>query len=327
MSTPATIERTTPAASEEDPQVSTGQPGASAAQESSADPTQASGAASEEPESRGPGPDYFRQAFQNLRGQTQSSAPQAPPASPGPAQEPERSASPSPDKVQTSAEDAGATSTVQPRQQVKPATQADQPKLITLTPEEFQRQVQAESDRKIAKIRKDEEARQAREQEVELRRTNPFEYARRMEQQEADQQAAQQKIDELNTTLSQQISLYDRHILDPLMNALPSDDARNTVITSVKEPGIPGRAKIAQGALKALESHWKDEGAKTARTRLMNDQSFVKEILARYGGQRTEPDPTPSLAVSSAPAPADENGTMNNWMRSGAAAQRQVTGR
>ncbi len=325
MSTSATIESATPAAST-DEQVSTGQPGASAAQESTADPTQVSSAASEEPESRGP--DLIREAFARLRGvttQTQSSAPQAPPASPGPAQESERSGA-NPAEVQPSAEDAGAVSTApQPRQQGEPSTQQIPPGTVVLTETELARRIQAESDRKLAKIQRDEEAKREREKEVELRENNPYAYARLMAEREAEQEAARAEIEKLNGQLNEQITLYDRNVLDPLVTRLP-DAVRKQVLEGAGE-GIPGRGKIAQGALKVLEEHWKTEGAKTARTRLMKDESFIKEVLARHGGMRIEPDSTPSLPASSTPAPTDENGTMNNFMRMGAAATRQVTGR
>jgi len=195
-----------------------------------------------------------------------------------------------------------------------------------MTEEEFNRRVQAESDRKIARARRDEEIKRSRDEEVELRRNKPFEYARLMEDREAELEATKRRTIELNGMLETNTLDYDRNVLDPLMLSLP-EPVRVQIISSVSEQGIPGRAKIAQGALAALEKLWKDEGAKTARTRLAADPAFVKEILARHGGQRVEPDSSPSLPASAGQGPVSENDAMNGFMRFGAAAARQTSGR
>jgi hypothetical protein len=322
VSVPA-AERTTPAATQGEPQ-SPDQSGASAGPEGNVDPTQTSSAAGEEQESRGP--DYFREAFMRTRGFVQSAAPQAPPVSAGPVQESERTTG-DPQAVPPSAEDASTTpATVLPRQREKPARTDAKPNVLTLTPEEYDRRVQSETDRRLAKMRADEQTRAEQERERQLRDENPYEYVRLLKDKEAELAAAHQRTAEIRTTLDQQIGLYDRRILDPIVGALPAE-VRQKIIESVTEDGIPGREKIAKGALKALQDHWLQEGAKTARQRLAADQTFVKEILARYGGQREEPDTTRGMPVSSSPRPGNENTAVNDFIRQGAWATRQVSGR
>jgi hypothetical protein len=63
--------------------------------------------------------------------------------------------------------------------------------------------------------------------------------------------------------LDQQIHIYDRAVLDTFVGELPPEH-RKRVIESVTEDGIPGRTKVAQGALKALKEQWLQEGARTA---------------------------------------------------------------
>jgi hypothetical protein len=321
VSVPAAV-RTTPAAPQDGSESSV-PTGASAAPEVNADPTQVSGAAGEEQETRGP--DYIREAFNRLRGYTQSATPQAPPVSTEQVPEPERSVESS-FEVQPSAEADGTPATTLPRRREKQTPTANRPDQITLTQDEFRRRVQSEADRILAKQRADDEARREREQEQELRDNNPWEYVQKLKEKEAEAEEARRKTAEVTQTLDQQIHLYDRAILDTFVGQLPVE-ARRRVIESVTEDGIPGRTKVAQGALKALREQWLQEGARTARSRLANDQSFVKEILARYGGGRVEPDTTPSLPVSAAPRPVDESASMNSFMRAGAGALRQTPGR
>jgi hypothetical protein len=293
-----------------------------------------SSAASVEPET--PARDYFREAFMRVRGQTVT-APQAPPATARPARDTDQPEGSSDVRVQPSAEGErqtpgaprspgtnGASSTVLPERAGAPP--ANTPRQIVMTEDEFSRRVQAESDRKLARQRREEQDRRAREEEVELRRTNPWEYARLVEEKESALAEAQNKAKELNGMIETNILDYDRNVLDPIMLRLP-EPVRAQVISGVQEHGIPGRAKIAQGALAALEKHWKDEGAKTARSRLANDPAFVKEILARHGGQRVEPDSSPSLPASAGRGPVSGNDAVNNFMRAGANAARQISGR
>lgn len=313
MSVPATAAPAAPAAESEAP--STGQAGANPAQEQRADPTPASSAETQEQAQRGP--DYIREAFRAIRGQTQtarpaqeapaesSPAPQAPPASSRPVQEPERSeAKPSIPATTLPAAPRGQTSAPQ---SPPPADR------IVLTPEELQRRVQSEADRKLAKQRADDEARRQRELEIELRDTNPFEYARLMRDRDEKLAKSQEENQRLTGLLSTQLTQYDRNILDTLVSAVP-EGLRKDVIAA--EEGLVGRKKTVEATLKTLKQTWVNEGRQTAKAALMKDETFIKEILARYGGQTPEPEPVQARPSSTHVAAGNEG--MNSWMRSAA---------
>jgi hypothetical protein len=312
-----------------------GRTGATNAQESRADPTQVSGAETTEQPTRGP--DYFRQAFSRIRGYTQtaapapepaiqpatasSPAPQAPSVSSPPAPEPERSAA-----QPTAAPTASPATTLPPqRQQPAPTTPSQADDRIVLTKAELQRQAQAEADRILAKRQRDDAAKAERDREVELRRTNPFEYARLMEAKDQELVAAQTETKRLTDVVKEQLFHYDRNVLDIFVSALPEAERPKVIDTS---EGIPGRKGTAANTLKALRTAWLAEGRASAKADLMKDQTFIKEILARYGQAAPEPESSPVQARSSngtASRPQDGNDAVNAWMRS--AARATQTGR
>lgn len=298
------------------------QPGAGGSLTTRADPTQVSGADAQEQTPRGP--DYIREAFQRIRGFTQggASAPdqaqangatqpnghvqtaQAPAVSEPSVQEPAR---PAP---------SGSAGTTLPARQQ--STQH-----MPQTQQELDRLVQAETDRRLAKQqaddaarRKAQEAQAEKDREIELRRTQPFEYARHMEQKEQDLAAAQKETERLTGVVKEQLFHYDRNVLDTLVLALPEPE-RPKVLSP--KPGIEGRKETAENTLKALRSSWLAEGRASAKDALMKDQVFIKEILARYGGQSPEPEVNRVQArPSSSDQPRDGSTAMNSWMRDSA---------
>lgn len=321
MSVPATTEPANPTSDID--AASTGRSGAEPAQDNRADPTQVS--AAETPEQPTRGPDYFRQAFARIRPYAQGAAspepvaqpasnpvPRAPTAQGPRRQEPERSAgSPSSPHAGT---------TLPPRSQpAQPAqSQAAPPDgRLVLTQDELHRRAQAEADRIIAKREADRQAAQEREAEVELRRTNPFEYARMMEDREQQLAKAHEENKTLTTVVSRQLFEYDRNVLDIFVSAVP-DSIRDKVIA--KTEGIPGRKETAAATLRALRSTWLAEGKASAKAELMKDPTFVKEILARFGGTSPASESTPVQARPSRTSsePDADNAAVNDWMRSAA---------
>lgn len=310
---------------------STGRTGVGApnAQEPRVDPTQVSSAETQEQAQRGP--DFFRQAFNQIRGYTQAAAPAPnpqvePPAKKSPApQAPPVSSGPVPEPGAPTAPDTGQPAPARtPGTTLPPREQRQQPQQdrIVLSQAELDRRVQAEADRKIAKQQHDDRIRAEREREVELRRTDPFEYARLVEQREKELEVAQEETRRLTGTLSQQLNQYDRNVLDIFVSAIP-ETHRAKVIS--KTEGIPGRKETAAATLNALKSLWTAEGRASAKADLMKDQAFVKEVLARYGGQTPEPETTPTRirpqeSAGTNGANGVENGSnnqaVNAWMRS-----------
>jgi hypothetical protein len=330
--------------------------GRTGANAQTADPNPTPSSSPDGPEQDARGPDFFREAFTRLRSQNQEThdlhasrrepAPQAPPVSDGSRQEPERSRGARRPK---STGQPATTLPDQPEQksrQTQPSSQPGGPSPdanLTLTQDQFNRRVQSEVDRVLAKREHDERVRTQQAEEARLRRDDPFEYVRTVEKREAEQAQIQQRQREATTLLEQQIHQYDRNILDPLLGALP-EPARKQVLESVRAEGIPGRAAVAKNALGALRSIWTAEGRETARSALMKDQTFIKEVLARYAGQPQGasngngngssngvayfggPEVVTGFPPASAARPRDDNEAVNDWMRSASTAVRSVSG-
>jgi hypothetical protein len=178
-------------------------------------------------------------------------------------------------------------------------------------------------DRRLDKFNREEAARRQREQEQRqreqerhLRDTDPHEYARLVREQEQAQAETQQKLLEIQQFATEQVTTYDRHVLDPIIKSLPESD-RQELLSNV-EGGLEGRGKLTQAALGALKKHFTDQGRQSARQALMNDQTFIKEILTRYGGGVPEPVSAPALPSSA----SYDDDNMNNRLRAAAAAVR-----
>jgi len=352
MSVPAQAESTTPAGSPSD-QGSTGLLRATQAQETPAANTQTPGAETQEQGTRGP--DHFRNAFAAMRGYTQSvvvPAPTAPPVSPSStpvsgdaavrvAPNGSTSASPAPpgaggaggtvpgspvvETLAGAAPAPGGPGTTLPPRSAVPASAA-QPQTISLTPEELDRQTQSRADKLIAKREKDAQAAADKAEEVRLRREQPFEYARLMEDRERELEDVKAEAARLNSVAAQQIHEFDRAVLDPLVSAVPAAVFAKIQAT-VKPEGLKGRTELVKHTLGALRQQWISEGRKTTRDELLKDPLFQKEMRARFGGS-VEPEPTtPGRGAASAAQPADENAAMNSFMRFGAQAARQTSGR
>ena len=297
----------------------------------------------ESPEQDARGPDFFRQAFMALRSQTQEThdlnrrrdqAPQAPPVS--------DTQGPKPERPRQARKQAAPATKEPPATTLPPASpgsdrppQPSQQETISLTPDQFNRRVQSEVDRILAKQQADERTRQMREEEQRLRDEDPFEYVRAVKAREAEEAQTQTRVKEATGLLEEQLARYDRGILDPLVGALP-EPVRKQVLESVRAEGIPGRAEVAKHALGALKAMWQAEGRESARKALMSDQTFIKEVLARYGGQANgasqgtnhgSPEVVTGLPPASSARSRGTNEAVNDWMRSASTAVRSVSGR
>lgn len=146
-----------------------------------------------------------------------------------------------------------------------------------------------------------------------------------MEAKEAELTAAREETRKATDLLTQQLTHYDRGILDPFVGAL-ADTTRKKILETVQDEGIPGRQKIAQATIQALRQQWIAEGRDSARTSLMKDQAFIKEVLARYGGQSQEPEAAPASPPSSSARPKTSNEGVNDWMRRASRETRFVSG-
>lgn len=174
---------------------------------------------------------------------------------------------------------------------------------------DFERQVQAEVDRREAVRRQRADAQRERE----LRQTNPEEYAKLKEQQE-QQNAVQGNFANAMRSLA---TMFDDATVTPLVNAL--DEKQREAVLKDAGHGIDGRKTIVDRAIKALQKAARDDGyAKgkaDAQKNLRTSSAFRKELLSELRDGEDEPELAPSNGHSSR-----TDWDMNDWMRS-------VTGR
>lgn len=287
-----------------------------AAQESQADqrangqvetPSESTPTSESSPDQR-TGNDWFRQAFNAQRyGGMVTRQPEAPAG--GDDSSESGSSSGAPESVPSSAE--GRTG--QPAASAPASTEQASPSqserdTLALTQEELERRVQAETDRRLDKYQREEAERRKREEKRRLRETDPYAYAALEKEEEAKSEALQRELANAHRMTLSTVETYDKSVLDPLMRAVPDAD-RQAILSSI-QPGLPGRGQAATQALKVLENHWKQQGVAQARETLMKDQSFVKEVLAKYGGMRQEPDNIPAAA-----APQGRSFNVNDSLR------------
>jgi hypothetical protein len=163
---------------------------------------------------------------------------------------------------------------------------------LSLTQEELDRRVQAETDRREAQ----RAARQRAEDRKKLRDTDPWAYA------EQDRQADQSQEQD-NTTLEFFRNVgtqHDRIAIDPLMEALPQAERQRIMNIEGAGRGLDGRKLVVGEALKSLEKHWKAEGEKEAESKLRRNSAFRKQLLAEARGQTVEPELLPAYSSSAA---------------------------
>lgn len=177
--------------------------------------------------------------------------------------------------------------------------------------------VQSEVDRTLARQRQADATRAEQERERELRRTNPFEYANLMEQREQELEASKQETERLTGVVSKQLVFYDRAVLDTFVGALPQEE--RTKVISQSTDALENRKETAAATLRALRARWTAEARASAKDALMKDQTFIKEILARYGQAPQDSAPAPVTArPPQAATAATPNESVNTWMRNAA---------
>lgn len=173
------------------------------------------------------------------------------------------------------------------------SVQADAPSpALTLTQDELDRRVQAETDRREAKRLQAERVKQRRE----LRDTDPWQYA---EQERKEEEAAAGGF-HVQTFLQNIGVEHDRVAIDPLFMSLPKAEQERIQKMEGAGTGLAGRKLVVTESLKALEKHWKAEGQKEAERKLRGNPAFRKQVLAESRGQTVEPDLLPALSGSEA---------------------------
>jgi hypothetical protein len=162
---------------------------------------------------------------------------------------------------------------------------------LSLTAEELERKVQAETDRREAKRAADAKKAARRE----LREKDPWAYAeeeRREEQVAESTTGVQQFFSNIGTA-------HDRVSIDPLVEALPQAERERILALEGAGTGLEGRKLVVTKALESLQKHWKAEGAKEAEVRLRRNPAFRKQVLNEGRTTAVEPDLLPGAASSS----------------------------
>jgi hypothetical protein len=162
---------------------------------------------------------------------------------------------------------------------------------LVLTETELERRIQAETDRREYKRQAEARAKQKRE----LRDKDPWAYA---EQERKDEELAtgtnhqQQFIQMLGAE-------HDKASLDPLVEVLPAAERERIFAIEGAGRGLEGRRLVVKESLKALEKHWKAEGAKDAEAKLRRNPAFRKQVLSESRGSVQEPELLPSVGGAS----------------------------
>jgi hypothetical protein len=161
---------------------------------------------------------------------------------------------------------------------------------LTLTQEELDKRIQAETDRREAKRAADARAAERRR----LRDEDPFAFAQ--QERDAEQQAEHYAG---TTQFFQNVGLqHDRVSIDPLMEALPVAERQRIMQVEGAGHGLEGRKVVVNEALKALERHWKAEGEKQAEAKLRRNSAFRKQVLAENRDSFPEPELLPAYSGS-----------------------------
>lgn len=192
----------------------------------------------------------------------------------------------------------------EPQEPAKPETE---PSKLSLTQEELERRIQAETDRREAK--RAQEARYARKRE--LRESDPWKYVEE-ERKEEELAFGTGQLEQFVTNIG---SEHDKVTIDQVFLALPQQEQERIGRLEGAGHGLEGRKMVVQESLKALEKHWKAEGARDAEARLRKNQAFRKQVLGEMRGQTAEPE----LLSGGSPSEADKtvSGLLRDYYRLG----------
>lgn len=202
-------------------------------------------------------------------------------------------------------EDGSAPATTDETQTQEPTTTAadadtspPEPLAKTYTPDELQRLVQAEVDRREAKRAKD----QAEAERRRLRDNDPFEYAER----DRKAEEAANATNAYGEQIARVAQSMDRALLDPMLERLPEKDRAALFELPDAGVGIDGRKALASAALDGLEKHWKAEGERSAEKKLRDNPAFRKQVLAELRDSPEMEEPEQINGTTRAPR---QNGT------------------
>ena len=180
------------------------------------------------------------------------------------------------------------------------ASSAEQPspKTLSIPEDELERRIQAETDRREAKRQKDaiakaeQERRQAVERKLDPSSPEYDPYAGTEER--ARLQAETQAQEGFQSLLANVGKHYDEATLDVVVQQVPPAERERIFKLEGAGVGLNGRKLIMAESLKALEKHWKSEGAREAESKLRESPIFRKKVFAEHRGTVEEPELLPA---------------------------------
>lgn len=175
----------------------------------------------------------------------------------------------------------------------------------TLTPEqEFERKVQAETDRREAKRARE----QAEAEKLRLREEDPYAYVDQVKLEEQQREAEQRFTGFLGTVAKQ----FDEVLLDPLMERLPEAERQKLIGDEKLNAGtLDSRKALQNAALEVLVKQARAEGKAEAEAALRRNPAFRKQVLGEYrrSDEHEEPELVPGAGATSG------GRSMSDWMR------------
>ncbi len=165
---------------------------------------------------------------------------------------------------------------------------------ITLTQEELDKRVDAETQRREAKRLQQQQAERRRK----LRDEDPWAYA----EEERNAERVAMGDTQVNTMFTQIGATHDRFAIDPIVMQLPEAERTRILAIEGMGAGLEGRKALVTESLKALEKHWRTEGEKEAADKLRRNPAFRKQVLNEFRRGMSEPE----FVGSGAPSAADK---------------------
>jgi hypothetical protein len=194
-----------------------------------------------------------------------------------------------------------------------------------MTRQQYERKVQSEVDRLLARQARDaqkraqqEAARAQKESLLQKAEQDPIGFSDDFLAQQRQAEQLESQIAPIHKAIADAVTQYDAAIVTPVLQTLPPEIAQQ-LHAAIQPVGVEGRGKLVSAALaelrKAERAAGRDEGAKQAEQRLRKNSAFRKELLAELRGDEDEPELLPGSGRS---ARATD---MDDWIRQAANAR------
>lgn len=211
--------------------------------------------------------------------------------------------SPSAAQEQSASPDAASTEPAELPAKEVPRPVEPQPFKAFTSQEEYDRAIQAETDRRLAEKEKRDRREARRKEREQLAESDPYEYVKRDKEwrdeetaEEAEAARQEQEIQRFQNGLVSIAKQFDSTVVDPIVQELP-DEVQSQILKEAP-PGLEGRQHIVKSALKYI----RESAAREAEAKLRKPGSaFRKEMLRELQDTQEEPELAPASPASQAP--------------------------